>query len=309
MRKVIIDCDPGIDDGLALMLALSSPEIEVIGITIVCGNTPVDMGFENAKKILKFMHRLDIPIYKGATKPLKKPPVHALDIHGADGLGESFLEAVPGYEQKIHAIEFLSKTLKQDSCTVIAIGPMTNLAQLIDQDPSAFDAIDTLVSMGGTYQAHGNCSPVSEYNYWEDPEAAKIVYAYAQKIHMIGLDVTRQIVLTPEMLDTWEKKNKKVTDFIRQITQFYFSFHWHQEHIKGCIINDPLAVAYAIDPTLCSGFEAYTDIETDGITRGESVVYTYDFYHKPANAKILTQVDVARFFTEFESRVINYEKH
>ena len=87
MRKVIIDCDPGIDDSLALMLALSSPEIEVIGITIVCGNTPVDMGFENAKKILKFMHRLDIPIYKGATQPLKKPYVDALDTHGADGLG------------------------------------------------------------------------------------------------------------------------------------------------------------------------------------------------------------------------------
>lgn len=308
MRKVIIDCDPGIDDSLALMLALTSPEIEVIGITIVCGNAPVDMGFENTKKILKFMNRLDIPIYKGASKPLKKPYVNALDTHGADGLGESFLDPVPGHEQERSAIEFLSKTLKQEPCTVIAIGPMTNLAHLIAKDPQAFAAINTLVSMGGTYKAHGNCSPVAEYNYWEDPEAAKIVYAHAKMLHMIGLDVTRQIVLTHEMLDTWEKKNKKVTDFIRQITKFYFTFHWHQERLNGCVINDPLAIAYVIDPTICSGFEAYTDIETDGITRGESVIDAYDFYQKPANAKILTQVNVSRFFTLFESRVISYEK-
>ena len=309
MRKVIIDCDPGIDDSLALMLALSSPEIEVIGITIVCGNTPVDMGFENAKKILKFIHRLDIPIYKGATQPLKKPYVDALDTHGADGLGESFLDPVPGYEQKMDAIEFLSKTLKQEPCTVIAIGPMTNFAQLIAKDPAAFEAIDTFISMGGTYKAHGNCSPVGEYNYWEDPEAAKIVYAHTKMIHMIGLDVTRQIVLTHEILDAWEPKNKKVTDFIRKITSFYFTFHWHQEHLKGCVINDPLAIAYVIDPSICSGFKAYTDIKTDGITRGESVVDAYDFYHKPANAKILTQVDVSKFFTLFESRVIDHEEN
>lgn len=309
MRKVIIDCDPGIDDSLALMLALASPEIEVIGITIVCGNTPVEMGFENAKKILKFMHRLDIPIYKGASHPLKKEYVNALDTHGEDGLGESFLEPVSGYEQDMDAITFLSQTLKKEACTVIAIGPLTNLAHLLQTDPEAFHAIDTLVSMGGSYKSHGNCSPVGEYNYWEDPEAAKMVYEHAKMIHMVGLDVTRKIVLTHEKLDWMETQNQEMADFIRKITKFYFTFHWKQEHLKGCVINDPLAVAYVIDPTICTGFEAYTDVATEGICRGQTVVDAYDFYHKSANARILVKVDVKRFFDMFESRLISYEKN
>ena len=182
-RKIIIDCDPGIDDSLAIMMALTSKEVEVLGITIVCGNAPVQMGFENIKKVLKHMNRLDVPVYLGADKPLKKEYVSALDTHGEDGLGESFLEEVEGYETSITAVEFLSQTLrKEENCSLIAIGPLTNLAHLIQQDKEAFSKIAMLVSMGGTYKSHGNCSPVAEYNYWEDPEAAAIVYEEMAKI-------------------------------------------------------------------------------------------------------------------------------
>ncbi len=222
-RKVIIDCDPGIDDSLALMLALSSDEIEVIGITIVCGNSPVEMGFENAKKILAHMQRLDIPIFVGADKPLKKTFCDALDTHGADGLGESFLKDIPGYHQTMDAVTFLSKTLKKQSCSIIALGPLTNLAQLISQDVEAFDKIEQLVSMGGSYKSHGNCSPVAEYNYWEDPEAARLVYQQMAKtkkqIHMVGLDVTRKIVLTPNLLSYMERLHPEKGAFIRKITK------------------------------------------------------------------------------------------
>lgn len=311
-RKVIIDCDPGIDDSLALMLALSSEEIEVLGITIVCGNAPVQMGFENAKKVLKHLDRLDVPVYLGACDPLKKVYVNALDTHGADGLGESFLPAVEGYEQEESALAFLSRTLHEQNCSIIALGPLTNLAQLIEQDAAAFDRIERLVSMGGSYKAHGNCSPVAEYNYWEDSEAASVVYERMEqtgkKVEMIGLDVTRKIVLNADLLSYIERLDPKEGAFIRQITKFYFDFHWEYEHLIGCVINDPLAVAYFIEPDLCHGFASNVQIVCDGIARGQTVVDAYDFWHRQANAVILDQTDVHAFFAFFLSRILHRPK-
>ena len=310
-RKIIIDCDPGIDDSLAIMLALTSPEIEVLGITIVCGNSPVEMGFENAKKILKQMNRLDVPVYMGEPRPLKRDYVNALDTHGADGLGESFLPEVPGYQQEIGAVDFLSKALIKEKVSVIALGPMTNLARLIQKAPAAFDQIEELVSMGGSFKSHGNCSPVAEYNYWCDPDAAALVYdtlhQNGKMIHMIGLDVTRKIVLTPTLLEYICRLNKETGGFIRKITKFYFDFHWEWEHIIGCVINDPLAVAYFLDPDICQGFDSYVQIETEGISLGQSVVDSMDFYRKTPNTKVLTEVDVYAFFQLFLSRILGLE--
>lgn len=311
-RKVIIDCDPGIDDSLAIMLALSSPELDILGITITAGNAPLKQGFENAKKVLNHMNRLDVPIFLGADKPLVKEYVDALDTHGEDGLGESFLPEIEGYTQNINALEFYENTLTTTKCSVIALGPLTNLAHLVQKNTKAFDQIEEIISMGGSYKSHGNCSPVAEYNYWEDPEAAKIVYERLAKInkriHMIGLDVTRKIVLTPTLLEFMERLNQKQGSFIRKITKFYFDFHWQWEHIIGCVINDPLAVAYFTDRSLCSGFNAYTDIETDGITRGQSVVDSYGYYRKKANARILTQVEAKNFFVFFLERILDCKK-
>lgn len=312
-RKVIIDCDPGIDDSLAIMMALSSPEIEVIGITVVAGNSPVEMGFENAKKILKFMNRLDVPIYKGESKPLKKDFVNALDTHGEDGLGESFLPKVEGYEQEMSAVEFLEQILMKESVDMIAIGPLTNLATLIQRNEQAFNNISRLVSMGGTYKSHGNCSPVAEYNYWEDPEAASIVYKQMSKINktieMIGLDVTRKIVLTPTLLEYIKRLDSKTGDFIQKITKFYFDFHWEWEHIIGCVINDPLAIAYYLNPEICTGFTSFVQVETESISRGQTLVDAYSFYRKEANAKVLTQVNTKEFFYMFLERILKKERN
>lgn len=310
-RKVIIDCDPGIDDSLALMLALKSPAIEVVGITIVAGNCPVDMGFENAKKILKKMNRLDIPVFKGASKPLKKEFINALDTHGLDGLGESFLDKVDGYIQDKTALEFMCDILKKEKVSILAIGPMTNLAQLIQSDKEAFLAIDELISMGGSYRIHGNCSPVAEYNYWCDPHAAQIVYQSAseekKKIHMIGLDVTRQIVLTPNLLEYLIRLDEDMGSFIKKITKFYYDFHWKQEHLLGCVINDPLAIAYFIDRDICHGFDSYVDIATEGIAQGQSIVDSMNFYQKDANAHILTETNALKFFKLFFSTLLDKE--
>lgn len=313
VQKVVIDCDPGIDDSLALMLALSMEEIQVEAITIVCGNSPVDMGFSNAKKILKYMGRLDIPIYVGADRPLKREYVNALDTHGADGLGESFLPEVPGYENSMTAQEFLKKRFAPgqggEPCSVIALGPMTNLARLLSDCPEAILSMDRIVSMGGSFKSHGNCSPVAEYNYWADPDAAAFVYEmadlYGKRIEMVGLDVTRQIVLTPDLLSYLKRLDPEQGSFVEAITKFYFDFHWKWEHLIGCVINDPLAVACFADSGLCRGFEAYTAVETEGISRGQTVVDSMGFYRKAPNALILTETDPERFFRLFYSRLLS----
>lgn len=311
-RKVILDCDPGIDDSLAIMLALSSKDIEVVAITIVAGNSPPSMGYQNAKKVLKHMNRLDIPVYIGEEKPLVKDFVNALDTHGSDGLGESFLPEVISEPPKKSAVIFLQETLRQQKCSIIALGPLTNLAKLIEVDAQAFSNIEQIVSMGGSYKAHGNCSPVAEYNYWEDPEAAQIVYQQMKQLHkkiyMVGLDVTRKIVLTPTLLEYIKRLDAKQGDFISKITKFYFDFHWNWEHIVGCVINDPLAVAYFLKPELCQGFEAYTDIETQGIARGQSIVDAYDFYKDEKNAFILTRVNVKEFFYFFLENILHLSR-
>ena len=220
-KKVIIDSDPGIDDSLAIMLALSMPEeIEVAGITIAAGNAPVEMGYGNALKVLKFMDRLDVPVFMGADRPLKRDFVNALDTHGADGLGESFLPEVSEEEyerQEMNAVQFMQETLQREAVSVIALGPLTNLAMLIEKDPCAFGRIREIVSMGGSFRSHGNCSPVAEYNYWCDPDAAAIVYREMDRIgkiiHMVGLDVTRRIVLTPDLLDYMKRLDPRTGDF------------------------------------------------------------------------------------------------
>lgn len=307
-RKVIIDCDPGIDDSLAIMLALKSPEIEVVGITIVCGNSPVEMGAGNAKKVLKQMNRLDVPVYIGESKPLKRDYVNALDTHGEDGLGESFLPEVEGWQQEMGAVDFMADILKRETVSVIALGPMTNLATLIQKDREAFCCIEELVSMGGTFKSHGNCSPVAEYNYWCDPDAAAVVYDLfakaGSKIHMIGLDVTREIVLTPNRLEYMCRLDPEMGEFIRKITGFYMDFHWEQEGIIGCVINDPLAVAYFIDRSMCDGFDSFTVVATDGVCRGQTVVDSMNFWKKEPNSRILTETDSKRFFAFFMERVL-----
>ena len=313
MKKIIIDCDPGIDDSLAIMLALNSPEVEVLGITIVAGNSPVELGFKNAKRVLDFLGRLDVPVYLGADRPRVREYVNALDTHGADGLGESFLPEVPGQEiPDMTAVDFMRQALKSGDVSVVALGPLTNLAGLIDEDVDAFLSIERLVSMGGNFRSHGNCSPVAEYNYWEDPDSAKVVfdtlYAHHGKIEMVGLDVTRQIVLTPEILQQMKCDNPVVGDFIEKITKFYFKFHWEWEHIRGCVINDPLAVAQFIRPDILKGIEAFTEVETGGISMGQTVVDSMGFYRKESTALIYTEVATKAFWEIFLNRIIGEKK-
>lgn len=303
-RKVIIDCDPGIDDSLAILLALNSPELEVLGLTVCSGNVPANLGAKNALKALQMCSSLDIPVYIGEELPLKRELITAQDTHGEDGIGENFYEDV---DAKIlyDGVDFIVDTLnKNKDVSIIALGPLTNIAKALIKDKKAFNNLDEFVSMGGTYKSHGNCSPVAEFNYWVDPHAAKYVYKnLPKKIHMIGLDVTRKIVLTPNIIEFMNKLDKDISKYITEITRFYIDFHWNQEGIIGCVINDPLAVAYFIDKNLCSGFDSYVEVVEEGKAIGQTIVDAYDFYKEKHNAHILTEVDEKAFMKMFLKRI------
>jgi purine nucleosidase len=308
MRKVIIDCDPGIDDTLALLYALQAPELEVVAITVVCGNVPVDIGKQNVLRCLERVQRLDVPVYVGAQAPLVKPFTSAQDTHGLDGLGETFFARTSRKQaENQRASDFLAATFQEPtSISVLAIGPLTNIAQALQKNPQLGQHMERFVSMGGTYKSHGNCSPVAEYNYWADPDAASFVFSHLGKtIEMIGLDVTREIVLTPTILEYCCQVNPTVGEYLKAITRFYFDFHWKYERVLGCVINDPLAVVFFLEDEVCHGFESYTAVETNGLSRGQTLVDRYHFWHKAPNSKIFTSVNVELFFTKFLTVLLN----
>lgn len=304
-RKVIIDCDPGIDDSLAILLALNSPELEVLGITTCSGNVPAKLGAKNALKALQMCSSLDVAVYYGEEYPLKRELVTAQDTHGEDGVGENFYEEIEGVAFSDGGVDFIIDTLKKhEKVSIIALGPLTNIAKALMKDKEAFKNLDEFISMGGAFKIHGNCSPVAEFNYWVDPHGAEYVYKnLPKKIHMVGLDVTRKIVLTPNIIEFINRLDKDMAKYITEITRFYIDFHWEQEGIIGCVINDPLAVAYFIDRSLCSGFESFVEVVEEGKAMGQTIVDSFDFYKKEKNAIVLTDVDEKRFMEMFLKRL------
>lgn len=309
-RKVIIDCDPGIDDALAIILALKSKEIEVIGITTVSGNVESLQGAKNALKVLKLLGRLDIPVYLGESKPVKRELVTAQDTHGEDGLGETFLEEVSSEYIRENGVDFILNTLKnQENVSIIALGPLTNLYRAIEKDSETFHRVKEIVSMGGAYKSHGNCSPVAEFNYWVDPHGAReFLKKFNGEFTMVGLDVTREIVLTPNLREMIHQFKDEIGDFIYDITRFYVDFHWEQERTLGCVINDPLAVEYFINRELCEGFKAYVDIACEDISMGQSVVDVADFYKKRKNVFVLDKVNSKEFIISFLNKIFPSHK-
>lgn len=309
-RKVIIDCDPGIDDALSIILALESKEIEVIGITTVSGNVESVQGAKNALKVLKLLGRLDIPVYLGESKPVKRELVTAQDTHGEDGLGETFLEEVSSEYIRENGVDFILNTLKnQENVSIIALGPLTNLYRAIEKDSETFHRVKEIVSMGGAYKSHGNCSPVAEFNYWVDPHGAReFLKKFNGEFTMVGLDVTREIVLTPNLREMIHQFNDEIGDFIYDITRFYVDFHWEQERTLGCVINDPLAVEFFINRDICEGFKAYVDIACEDISMGQSVVDVADFYKKRKNVFVLDKVNSKEFMVSFLNKIFPIHK-
>jgi len=279
-KKIIIDCDPGIDDSLAILLAINSDEVDLIGITVVGGNVDAMKCAINAIKVLEVGGRLDIPLYLGESKPLVRELETAEETHGEGGLGKVVVEKNENHKLiKKGAIDFL--LANSNNCHLITIGPMINLARAVQKDKESFNKFLSITSMGGAYKSHGNCSQVAEFNYWVDPHAVQLVYDnYDKPITMVGLDVTRKCVLTPNY---------------RQLLKSIDTL--------GCVINDPLAMAYFIDNTLADGFHSHLEMVTEGNAIGQSMIDVQGFYKRKDNVFVLTEVDNIRFMNMFFKRL------
>ena len=307
-RKIIIDCDPGIDDSLAILLAINSNEVELIGITVVGGNVDAMKCAINAIKVLEVGGRLDIPVYLGESKPLVRELETAEETHGKGGLGKVVVKKNKNHDLiRKGGVNFLLEN--STDCHLISIGPMINLARAIEKDKIKFNRFLSITSMGGAYKSHGNCSQVAEFNYWVDPHAVQMVYDnYSKPITMVGLDVTRKCVLTPDHRQLLKFINTPISNFIYDITEFYVNFHWEQEKTLGCVINDPLALAYFIDNTLASGFYSNLEMVVEGNAIGQSMIDIQGFYRRLDNVFVLTEVDNIKFMNMFFKKLFKNHK-
>jgi len=295
-KKVILDCDPGVDDALAIFLAVRSPELDLLGITTVNGNVGIDLTTENALKVLE-QANASVPVYRGMSKPLKKPIYSSSDVHGENGLGGVQLPKSEQKEEAQSAPDFLVEMGRKSNgeITLITVGPMTNVAVAIQQDPEAMKGYKEIISMGGAVGT-GNITPVAEFNYWVDPEAAKIAMESGIPFTMLGLNVTHQTVLTPNDFHFMRIVGGKEGEFLASIHQAYIDAYWQNRGYMGCVPHDSLAVAVAADPTLVETVYCHVDMATDGITRGQSVADVVNAWEeKPKNVHVGMKVDRERF--------------
>lgn len=303
MRKIIIDTDPGIDDAIAILLALAAKKkLDVVALTTVSGNANIDKVTVNACKVLEIAGRTDIPVYKGCEKPMERPRVEDDDFHGDDGLGNTKLPAPEKGIEKEHAVDFLIRKAREEkgNLTLVPVGPLTNIAQAIKKDPEFVNLVDEVVIMGGAENG-GNMSPHAEFNFWSDPEAAKLVFqAGFKKVTMVGLDATGCVFLSPVLREYLYLINTPISRFMHEITRVYADEHWRIEKKIGCELCDVLTIAYLLDPSVVELVDAFVDVETQGLCDGASVVYRTKYYpDKVENCKVAVKADTKKFFEIF----------
>ena len=309
-KQIIMDVDVGVDDGLAIIFASRLPELDLRAITTVSGNVHVDKTSINALKVLEALAKPEIPVAKGMSKPLKRNFQVADDFHGKDGLGDSNLPYPKIRVVKRHAVDLLLEETAANPgrITVVATGPLTNIAAAIQRDPDFIKRTQELVIMGGAYAVtpygYGNMNPVAEFNIYVDPEAASIVFKSGIQLTAIGLDVTTdpKATLTKELHRTMAKAGNPIAKFAALITQQLMTKYGFLH------LHDPMAVAVAADPTLVTTVKYHVDIETvSNLTRGQTVADRREWLpessRQPPNAKVCTSVNGERFLKMFMDRI------
>jgi purine nucleosidase/pyrimidine-specific ribonucleoside hydrolase len=320
-RRVIIDTDPGVDDALALILALQSPALQVEAITTVSGNVQVELATRNALTVLGlFPPDRRPPVAQGVDRPLTRPLATAAHVHGDDGLGGAscLLSAVaqPRYPAASatptsrDAVTYLLDLIRSSpgELTLIALGPLTNLAHALRRDAHTFRQLAEIVVMGGAVTVPGNVTPVAEFNIYVDPEAAQVVLASGLPITLIGLDVTERVRLTAGMIDHYVRPlGSSLGHFVVDCTAQTIQFSTRVERPPGMAMHDPLAVAALIDPTLVHTVPLSIQVETRGkFTTGMLVADRrplHDDLKAPANVRVALEVDAARFLEMFLHRL------
>ena len=306
-RKVIIDCDPGVDDALALILAFHSAELEVKAITGVSGNVPLSLVFQNIQKVLSLIQPQQRPlIAKGSDRPLKEKPAYAYSVHGKDGLGGAKIEERGGTEYwkvpPLRGEELIIEMARQypNEMTLIATGPLTNLALGIHRDPEGMRRFEEIIVMGGAVRKRGNITPHAEFNFFVDPMAAQTVFESGLPVTLVPLDVTHQVFLTAEMLEVRLKPlDNALSHFVMEATGYDVTTHQFRGGSERFFLHDPLAVGVVIDPTLVRKERLSLRVETE---EGEHYGGISEMSGGP-EAEVCLDVDSDRFLQLFLSRV------
>lgn len=307
-RKIILDCDPGQDDAVAILLALASPdEIELAGITTVAGNVPLALTSTNALRICELAGRTDVPVYAGCSRPMLRPLMTAEWVHGSTGIDGANLPDPTMALQPGHAVDFIVETClaaADDSITLCPIGPMTNVALAIIKAPEILPKIAEVVFMGGTVFNPGNTSPSAEFNILVDPHAAHVVVHSGVKQTMLGLDVTHKALTTRERHARIAAIDSAVGRTVAGMLDFYNRFDMKRYGMEGGPLHDPCVIAYLVDPTLFQGRDATLDIEiVSELTMGRTVVDWWNITDAPTNAHVIDEVDHERFFALLTERL------
>lgn len=314
--RVLIDCDTGIDDAVALSYALRAPELEVAGVTTVCGNLPVDITTYNTLNVLHLLGRDDVPLAKGAEHPLARELEDAAYIHGSNGLGGyEFAERAARTPEAEPAWEFLYRMLRAESAPIdiIALAPLTNIALLLQKHPDALGRIRRVVFMGGSLRT-GNPTPVATFNVLADPEAAKYVIGTKIPFVMCSLDCTRGSYLTWEELDRIRALDNPIARMVWQAAGFYIQSTKRENAVdgkkKGLDIHDLCTVMYVSHPELFQGEHYFADVETKGeLTTGFTLVDFEDNLRKPPEDKtvlFLKKVDRAAYVQHYMDVLSSY---
>lgn len=303
----MVDTDPGVDDTMAILFALRSPEVSVEGLTTVFGNVGVEQSTRNALKILEIADRCDIPVAQGAAKPLLRPfRGKGSRVHGANGLGGAEFSPPKSDPLSIRAVELiLSRVMETPGeITLIAIGPLTNLALAVSVEPRLAESVREVIIMGGAATVPGNASPMAEANIYNDPEAAKIVFHAGWPLTMVGLDVTTKTTMTPHYLAKIKAAGTPITDFISAIIPFYLNYYRTQWNLDRINVHDPSAMAYAIDPSLFQTEKVYVDVEIgERRSSGQTMADLSDIWNEPANINLCLDVDSPRLLALYLERI------
>lgn len=305
---LIIDTDPGADDVVALLFALASPEeLNIRALTTVAGNVRLDKTSRNARLAREWAGREDVPVYAGAPKPLMRTPIYAENIHGKEGLsGVTVHEPKKGLAEG-NAVNYLIDTLKKakpHSITIAMLGPQTNLALALIQEPEIVQGIKEVVVMGGAHFNGGNITPVAEFNLFADPQAAEVVLQSGVKLTYLPLDVTHKILTSDARLKQIAALNNNASKIVGDILNEYIKGDMEHYGIPGGPVHDATVVAYLLKPELFTGRSVNVAIDSrEGITFGQTVVDWYDGLKQPKNAFWVENGDAQGFFDLLTERL------
>ena len=310
-RKIIIDCDPGQDDAVALFLAFASgTELELLGITTVGGNVPLELTHRNARQMCDIAGKSDVPVHAGCATPMIRPLQTAEMIHGDTGINGIDVIEPSTPLQSAHAIDFIIKTLlgADDALiTLVATGPLTNIGTAIDREPAILPKIEGVVLMGGAMREGGNRTPSAEFNILVDPDAADIVLRCGRPITQMGLDVTHQVLSTKDRVERIKAIGNPVADATAGMLSFFDRFDTEKYTSKGAPLHDPCTIAWLLKPELFEGRDCNVSIETQSeLTLGHTAV---DFWHvtdRPINVYWVYSVDADGFYDLLIERLARF---